>query len=33
MDSTKRTRSVLSLLSQYRGIVMGFAALTIVYFH
>lgn len=33
MDTTKRTRSVLSLLSQYRGIVMGFAALTIIYFH
>ena len=33
MNPDKRQRSVLSLLSQYRGIVMGFAALTIVYFH
>ena len=33
MEPNKRQRSVLSLLSQYRGIVMGFAALTIVYFH
>lgn len=27
------SRSVLTLLSRYRGIVMGFAALSIVYFH
>ena len=33
MKHKRSQRSVLTLLSQYRGIVMGFAALTIVYFH
>lgn len=32
MDHNK-SRSVLTLLSRYRGVVMGFAALSIVYFH
>lgn len=33
MKQQATSRSILSLLSRYRGIVMGFAALSILYFH